>query len=363
MQKEIVNSLLNEYKSCFASNYNELGCCKLNKIKINTSSTIPIYQLPYRKSFAERQLIKEEVNRMLEANIIRPSKSPWASPVVMIPKKDGSKRFCVDYRKLNLITIQDCFPMPRMDDIFDRLSGAKWFSIIDLKNGYWQSMMDEESIEKTAFNTPDGHFEFIRLPFGLKNAPAEFNRLMTQILGDLPYVQIYLDDITVFSTTFEEHTVHIRNVLERLKQADLKINSSKCVFLKQNIKLLGHVISDKGIEADPEKVEAIQNIKYCKNVKQVQSYLGLCGYYRKFIRDYSKIAQPLHNLTKKDTKFEFNEECKQSFDKLKAELLKQPILRLPDFSKKFILHTDASGFALGAVLSQCDDNGDEYYTL
>ena len=360
LQQTKIKELLSKYNHCFANNYNELGSCKLKKIVIKTSASSPIFQYPYRKSMKERQAIKEEVNKMLEANIIRPSKSPWSSPVVMIPKKDGTKRFCVDYRKLNQLTIQDGFPLPRIDDILDRLSGSRWFSTIDLKSGYWQLTIEEESIPITAFSTPDGHYEFTRLPFGLKNAPAEFSRLMQQVLGDLPFVEIYLDDITIHSKEFNEHIEHIKIVFERLIEADLRVNPAKCVFLQESVLLLGHVVSAKGITLNPAKIEAIKNMRYCKNVKQVQEFLGLCGYYRKFVKDFAKIAQPLNNLIKKDTKWDFNKDCMTAFETLREKLVSSPILRLPDLSKPFLLFTDASGFALGAILSQKDEKGDEY---
>ena len=340
----------------FAYQFGDLGCCNVYEHIIQTDASKPIFMYPYRKSMTERKAIKEEVQKMLEADIIRPSKSPWSFPVVMIPKKDGSKRFCVDYRKLNAITQQDCFPMPRIDDILDRLGKSRYFTAIDLKSGYWQIKLSDDSIPKTAFSTPDGHYEFLRLPFGLKNAPADFSRLMTQILGDLPNVEIYLDDITIHSKTYELHLIHLKEVFNRLKNVNLKINPTKCTWFQKEVKILGHVISENKIQMDPAKIETVKQMQFCKNVKQIQSFLGLTGYYRKFIKDYAKICQPLNNLIKKDTKWDFTDTCKEAFNTLKNKLTEFPILRQPDHNKPFVLMTDASGFALGAILAQKDED-------
>ncbi|CAF1138823.1 unnamed protein product [Brachionus calyciflorus] len=192
---------------------------------------------------------------MLKARVIRPSKSAWSAPVIMIPKKDGTKRMCIDYRKLNAVTKQVNWPLPVINDIFDRLSGSKWFSALDLKSGYWQVKMSPDSIEKASFSTPDGHYEFLRLPFGLKNAPADFSRIMHQVLGNLNFVEIYLDDITVHSKTFDEHLSHLEIVFKKLREADLKINAEKCTWCAQSLKVLGQIVSKNDISMDPAKIE------------------------------------------------------------------------------------------------------------
>ena len=360
-QNKKFKNLLGDYKDIVAETFDDLDKpCKISKFRIETTSDQPIRIPPYRKAFKEREIIKKEVEMMMKAGIIRSSQSPWAFPVVLIPKPDGTSRFCVDYRKLNAITLQDPFPLPRIDDIFDRLNGSIWFSALDLKAGYWQIEMDEGHICKTAFSTPDGHYEFLRLPFGLKNAPAAFSRIMFQILGDLPYVEIYLDDITIHSPTIEKHLEDIKEVLQRLKNVSLKINLSKCKWFKTSIQILGHIMNGDTIKMNPKKIELIENWKTPKSVLHIQQFLGLCGYYRRFIKDFSKIAAPMYNLIKKETEWNWDASCEESFKILKEKLVSYPILRQPDLDKPFILQTDACGIAIGAILSQKDDKGDEY---
>ena len=287
----------------FATAYDSLGCCTISKHEILLDSRIPIFSQPYRKSLNERELLKQEVQKLLDANIIRPSRSPYASPVILVPKKDKSIRMCVDYRRLNQVTITEQWPLPRKDDILDGLLGSKWFSTLDLKSGYYQVAMSPNSIAKTAFITPDGHYEFLRLPFGLKNAPSHFSKLMFQALGDIKFVKIYLDDITIHSPDFHADVHHISQVLQRLQKANLRLNSSKCTWFASRVKLLGHIVSTNGVAMDPAKVEAVQSFKAPQNVKQVQQFLGICNYYRRFIKDFAKVSQPIATLVCKDTPF------------------------------------------------------------
>ena len=323
---DTVLAFINKNSSMFAQSYDTLGCCQLRQHVINTTTEQPIYLHAYRKSLAERDIIKNEVAKMLQANIIRPSESPWSFPVVLPGKPDGiSRRFCVDYRRLNEITIQDNFPLPRIDDILDRLSGSQYFTALDLKSGYWQMEMHPQSIAKTAFSTPDGHYEFLRLPFGLKNAPADFSRLMFQALGHLPFIQIYLDDITVHSKTFEEHMEHLDTLLTRLKALNLKINFSKCSWLQTKIKLLGHLVSKDSVEMDPDKIVAIKEMPPPRTIKQLQRFLGLCGYYRRFIHRFSHVASPMYALLKKESIWCWNHKCQLSFDSLKDKLIDYPV--------------------------------------
>jgi hypothetical protein len=355
-----LSTLIGRNKANFASSIADLGCCTIAKHSIKTLDEKPIFLHPYRKSLKERVAIQEEVRKMLDAKVIRESKSPWSSPVILVPKSDGTHRFCTDYRRLNAVTPQDQHPLPRMDDIFDRLGGSAWFSTLDLKSGYWQVELDEESIPKTAFSTPDGHYEYLRLPFGIKNAPAEFSRIMYRVLGHMPFVQIYLDDVTIHSKTFDEHLRHIEAVFSALKQANLKLNWDKCSFGRRTVRLLGHHISGQGIAVDDDKVVAIQAMLPPNSIKGVQRFLGLTGYYRKFILGYADLASPLYALLKKDSTWCWNVEHQRSFEALKSRLQEPPILRLPDLQRRFILHTDASGTALGAILAQIDDQGHEY---
>ena len=278
----------------------------------------------------------------------------------MINKKDGSSRFCVDYRRLNEVTQQDQFPLPRIDDILDRLSGSTWFTALDLKSGYWQVQMHPDSIAKTAFSTPDGHYEFLRLPFGLKNAPADFSRVMHQAFGHLDFIQIYLDDITIHSKSFEQHIQHISEVFKILQHLDLRINWAKCAWCQRKVQLLGHIVSYNTVQMDPSKIVAIKEMQAPKTIKQIQQFLGLCGYYRRFIHQFSHITQPLYALLKKDTEWKWSKECQDAFQLLISKMVDYPILRQPQMDRPFTIFTDASSTAIGAVLSQHDDDGSEY---
>ncbi|CAF0856937.1 unnamed protein product [Brachionus calyciflorus] len=340
--KEQFYKLLDEYKDVFANSLEDLGKpCSLEEHKITTINETPIFQYPYRKSPKENDLIREEVEKILKAKIIRPSTSPWSAPALMI-------------------TIQDPFPVPRTDDVFDRLALSKVFTTLDLKSGYWQFLVDRESIEKTAFSTNDGHYEFLRMPFGLKNAPARLSRAMRRIFAGVKFVEVYFDDMTIHSNTNEEHVEHLKFVLEKLRQYNLKINASKGEWFKKSVKVLGHIISEKTITMDPEKVNAIEEFKQPSSVNEIQRFLGLCGAYRRFVREFAHIAAPMHKLLKKDSKWNWSQECQTSFEELRKRLVSFPILRHPDFNKEFILYTDASGTAIGAILCQRDNFNNEY---
>jgi len=347
-------------QSSFATDYDSLGCCNISKHEIRLQTRVPIYSHPYRKSLRERDMLNVEITKLLQAKIIRKSRSPYASPVILVPKKDGSIRMCVDYRRLNLETLPEQWPLPRIADILDNMLGSLWFSTLDLKSGYYQVAMSPASVEKTAFVTPDGHYEFLRLPFGLKNAPSHFSKIMFQALGDLNFVKIYLDDITIHSKSFDLHLEHVSTVLERLRQANLKLNGDKCTWFAQEVALLGHIVNTSGIHMDPKKIQAIQAMLPPTNVKQVQQFLGICNYYRKFIAEFAKISQPIAELVRKEIPFVWSTACNEAFVRLKSMLLEFPILRQPDHSKPFYIYTDASGYALGAILSQFDDNSNEY---
>lgn len=279
--------------------------------------------------------------------------------MVVVTSKSKPKRICVDYRKLNSVTITENWPLPNILDILEVLAMSKYFTILDLKSGYWQVLIDEESIEKTAFSTPDGHYEFLRLPFGLKNAPAHFCRIMSTLLGDLNFVAIYLDDITIHSKSLDDHFSHINIVLNRLQDANLKLNPSKCTWIATEIKILGHIVANNKIAMDKDKIKAIVERAPPKNVKQLQQFLGLVGFYRRFIDHFSLIVVPLFALLKLNAKFVWDSSCDKAFEQLKKALVAYPILRQPDSSRPFVLYTDASGYALGAILGQFDGN-DEY---
>ena len=330
------NDLVNHINKIklFAYNYKDLEGCDLWPHVINTSTEIPIYVPRYRKSQYENDLIKAEITKLLEANIIRPSSSPWSSSVVLVPKPHNEKRLCIDYRKVNAITIPDMFPLPRIQDILDSLSGSKWFTVFDLKSGYYQTFIDEKSIQKTAFTTADGHYEFIRTPFGLKNAPSQFSRFMQMLFGNRKFISLYLDDLTIHSSSFEDHIKHIRITVDILKQHNLKINKKKCVWFADTIKLLGHIVSGGIVKMDPEKIKAIMERKPPTNRKQVQEFLGLPNYYRRFINNFADITYPIAKLLKKDVPFDWDKDCSDSFELLKEKVTEAPVLQQPDLSKQ-----------------------------
>ncbi|UYV69952.1 hypothetical protein LAZ67_7001313 [Cordylochernes scorpioides] len=327
-KKEDLMGLLLSFKRVFLPTMKNANKVQ-NRVKhrIHTGDHPPIKQRPYRVSKREREIMQKEVDTMLEIKVIQPSESPWSAPVVLVKKKDGTWRFCADFRRLNHITKKDVYPLPRVDDVLDHLSSARYYSTMDLKTGYWQVEVDERDREKTAFVTPDGLYEFMVMPFGLCNAPATFERMMDNVLMDLKWniCLCYLDDIVVYSDTFEEHLERLSKVLSCLQQAGLTINPDKCLFGSTRIKILGHVVDKDGIQPDSEKVEAIKKFPVPKSVCDIQSYLGLCSYYRRFIKNFSKIAAPLEILLKKDQKFIWTQEQKDSFESLKKALMQKPI--------------------------------------
>ncbi|GFW01229.1 retrovirus-related Pol polyprotein from transposon 412 [Trichonephila clavipes] len=353
-QKSSAERLFQEFEDVFSRNSSDIGHTTVTQHRIDTADHPPIKQHPRRLPFAKQEEVGTLLREMQENDIIEPSSSPWASPIVLVRKKDGSTRFCVDYRKLNDVTKKDSYPLPRIDDTLDTLSGHKWFSTLDLKSGYWQVEIHPEDREKTAFTSGQGLWQFKVMPFGLCNAPATFERLMETVLKGLTFEAclIYLDDVIIGGRTFEEHLQNIRKVLSKLSDANLKLNPSKCKFFQKEVNYLGHIISAEGVRTDPEKVSAVKNWKRPENLRELRSFLGLCTYYRKFVKGFSNIARPLHKLTESKQKFQWTKECEDSFLQLKEALTSSPILIYPQPDKPFILDTDASNESVGAVLSQ-----------
>ncbi|CAH8628181.1 unnamed protein product [Schistosoma guineensis] len=331
---------------------------------IVTGDHMPLRQPPRRVPVHYQPHLESMIKDMLEKKIIVPSSSPWASPIVLVKKKDSSLRLCVDYRRLNAITKRDSFPLPRIDATLDAMKGARWFSTLDLASGYWQVEVRPQDRKKTAFVVPNGLYEFQVMPFGLTNAPATFQRLMQTVLQGLVPHQclIYLDDIIIYGNTPEQHNANLKAVLQRIKQHNLKVKPSKCRLLQKEVLFLGHRITEDGVATDKEKTRVIVNWPQPKSPEDVRSFLGLASYYRRFVRDFASLAAPLHRLTHKGRKFLWTSECQQAFDALKARLTSPPILAFPDTSAdggEFILDTDASSSAIGAVLSQVARDGHE----
>ena len=354
--------LLEEFADLFATDITELGRTSLVTHRIYTEDVPPIRSRPYSIPPSEQTFVKEELQRMLDNKLIRPSDSPWTSPVVLVRKKNGKLRFCVDYRKLNAITKKDAYPLPRIDEMLNALAGSSWFSTLDLASGYWQVAMEPRDREKTAFITRYGIYEFNVMPFGLCNAPATFQRLMDHVYDGIAwkFVVVYLDDTIIFSRTFNEHLDHLKRVFSRIRRAGLKLNLEKCNFWMRSLPFLGHIISPQGIAPDPQKIDAVEKIQPPKNVTQLRSFLGLVGYYRQFIQNFSSIAKPLNWLLQKDVVYEWKTAQQEAFETLKKRLTIAPILAYPNFKKTFILATDASYFGYGATLSQVDSNGKEH---
>ena len=361
LEKSQLMQLLQSYHEVFSLEEGERGQTDLVEMEIDTGSSRPIKQPPRRMPLAVRKEIARQVKSMQDNGVVVPSNSPWSSPVVMVRKKDGTHRFCVDYRRLNAVTQADQFPIPRIDDLLDQLGKSKYFSTLDLASGYWQIRVHPNSQAKTAFATPSGLYEFKVMPFGLTNAPAVFQRLMQRVLMGLnppegpDMVTVYIDDILVFSRTLSEHLKHLQAVLERLKQAGLKLKPQKCHFIRKEVEYLGHILTPNGLKTNPRLVEAVLNFPEPKCVQQVRQFLGLSSFYRRFIPNFAKIAQPLHTLTRKGMEFSWHDTCQEAFTNLKHVLTQAPILSYPLLDHPYILETDASIQGLGAILSQEQD--------
>ncbi|UYV75173.1 hypothetical protein LAZ67_12002747, partial [Cordylochernes scorpioides] len=347
-------SCLDEFIDIFDFGSTPIKPTSTVKHKINTGDQSPIKQRPYRVAPSERRLIQDEVNKMIENHIVKPSESPRSSPVILVRKKDGTWRFCVDYRRLNKITKKDVYPLPRIDDALDSLAGSSYFSTMDLRSGYWQIEVDEKDREKTAFITPDGLYEFQVMPFGLCNAPATFERMIDSVLGSLKWNMClcYLDDIVVYAPTFEEHLRRLQLVLSCIQKAGLSLNHKKCIFGSRRIKILGHLVDANGIHPDPDKVEAVSKFPRPRNISELKSFLGLCSYYQRFIENFADKARSLHDLLKTEKQFYWDAAQEKAFEVLKTALISEPVSGHFDESADTHLHTDASGHGIGAVLLQ-----------
>ena len=362
-EKETLLSFLTNHHQAFSLEEGERGETDLVTMEINTGDARPRKQAVRRMPPAVRQEISRQLEQMQRNGVIESSQSPWASPVVLVKKRDGSHRFCVDYRALNAVTVPDSFPLPRIDDLLDQLGKSTYFSTIDLASGFWQIRLDPSSQKNTAFVVPQGLYEFRVMPFGLTNAPGVFQRLMQRVLAGLnppdgpDFVSVYLDDVLVFSRSLQEHLEHLQAVIERLVKAGLKLKPAKCHFVRKELEYLGHVITRDGLKTNPRLVQAVQEFPPPKDVHGVRRFLGLASYYRRFIRDFARIAAPLHYLTRKNAHWRWTDRCEAAFQTLKQKLTTAPILAYPDFSLGYFLETNASIHGLGAVLSQKQPDG------
>ncbi|KAL2093598.1 hypothetical protein ACEWY4_010910 [Coilia grayii] len=361
-QQAQLKSLLQKWYHVFAANDEDFGQTAVVTHQIPTGVAPPIrerYRPVPPKLYTELRAL---LQGMLDSGVVKESASPWAAPVVLAKKKDGSLRFCVDYRKLNAVTHKDSFPLPRIEESLTSLSKSEWYSTLDLASGYWQVEVAPEDQEKTAFATPFGLYQFERMPFGLCNAPATFQRLMQRCLGAQvhDYLLIYLDDVIVYSPSFQSHLNHLEQVFARLHNYGLKLQPRKCRLFQRHVAYLGHIVSKEGVATDPDKTRVVRDWAVPSTVKQVRSFLGFAGYYRRFIPAFAKVAAPLHELlqgqaNRPSARIQWTSDCQSAFDHLKQALLAAPILAYADFQLPFRVYTDASLHGLGAVLAQVQD--------
>lgn len=355
-KRELID-ILKEYQSIFHLDGEHLTTNNFYSQTIQLNDNSPVYIKNYRLPQAQTEEIHNQVKGLLREGIIEPSVSPYNAPLLLVPKKGQTDlkkwRLVVDFRKLNDKIVNDKFPLTRLDDILDKLGRAKYFSTLDMTSSFHQIELEPDSRPFTAFSTLDGHYQYTRLPFGLKISSNSFQRMLTIALSGLESEAfLYVDDIIVFGCSLKHHNRNLVNVFDRLARYNLKLNAGKCCFLKPEVVYLGHLITSNGIKPDPGKFEAITKYPIPKNADDVRRFVAFCNYYRRFIKNFADIASCLNNLLKKNVKFEWTEECQVAFEKLKANLISPPILQYPDFEKPFVLTTDASDFALGAVLSQ-----------
>lgn len=370
-ERKQLHDLYCEFPETWVKDDLDVGYSDLIKHKVPLLDDVPVSQTYRRIPPTQLEEVRKHIQDLLEKDIIQPSTSPFASPIVLVRKKNGELRMCVDYRKLNAKTRRDAFPLPRIDESLDALKGANYFSTLDLASGYHQIAMDEEDRQKTAFITPFGLFEFKRMPFGLCSAPATFQRLMTAGMNDLIFqmLLVYLDDILVYSKTFQEHIERLRAVLSRLRELGLKLNPDKCKFCRTSVQYLGYTISQGGIATDAEKIKAVEQWAVPQTLRELRAFLGFASYYRRFVLGFAQMAGPLHALVGKVHEGvkgkpggktvrlggKWTLDCQQAFEKLKLALISAPVLGYADYSLPFVLETDASSKGLGAVLSQTQE--------
>lgn len=358
-QRQELLNLIDKYSSVLVKDLKVAGAAKVSPHQVELKEDLKDYIQYRRYSPLKVGVFKDEIEKLLEADVIEKINASYASPAHLVKKKDGTWRFVTDYTKLNNITVRENYPIPHVDLVSDYFKDCKFYTVLDLASGFWQIPIRPSDKQKIAFCTPQGIFTWKVMPFGLCNAPATFQRAMDETLRDYirSFCMVYFDDIIVFSKSWDEHLKHIELVLKRLQENNFQVKLTKCKFAMEEVVYLGHLVSYKGIAPNPETTAAVSDCKTPKSVKDVRSFLGLAGYYRRFINNFATIAEPLNRLLDaNNTSFKWTEDCEKSFLKMKELLVTAPILCYPDFNKKFVLYTDASNFGMGAVLSQMDEN-------
>ncbi len=362
-EKRLYTEMIRTRYRAFAPNPEFPGKTDLVKLTIDTGANPPIAIPPRRHPYAHDEFVKQKLDSLQRAGIIRESNSPWAAPIVIVMQK-GKARFAIDYRELNKIlrNSETHYPITPIDSCLDVLKDAKYFTVMDVLSAYHQMAVDEESIPKTAFVCKYGRFEYVRAPFGLQNIPGLWSRLADTIFKGLKWsiVNVFFDDICVFSETAEDYVRDVALVLDRLIKAGLTVSPSKCKFARSETKFLGFLVSRDGVKPNPEAVSAVSDFPRPKNIRGVRSLLGLCNYYRRFIRGFASIAGPINELLCKTVRWKWGPNQEDAFTRLKAALTSAPVLAFPNLSKDYTLYTDASNYGLGAVLEQEGDDGDNH---
>ena len=368
--KEKMELFLCQYKDVFSQSKYDIGHTNVLEHNIILTTKMPVYQRRRPIPMAVEKKVNEMVDEMIDHDIVEPCVSPYNSPLVIIKKKNNDLRICVDFRRINAMTERFIVPLPSAQELFDRLGSSRYFSVLDLTQGYYQIPVAQNDRQKTAFTTTKGQFMFKRMPFGLNTAPLTFTRMMNLVLKEENFEQclIYLDDILIFSKTEDEHFCRLANILEKLRKANLKLSPSKCMFLKEEVSYLGHVVDKEGLKTDPNKTKVIKEWPTPTTAKELRKFLGFCGYYRKFIKDYANTVRPLETLLNRLDSFgskkskcinishEWNQESNKAFNILKEKLTNPPLLAFPNQKGLFILDTDASNVGIGCTLSQIQDN-------
>ncbi|UYV72254.1 hypothetical protein LAZ67_9002361, partial [Cordylochernes scorpioides] len=358
-ERQEILDVVNEYRDCFAFGMEELGCTDVTKMDIKeVDGSKPVCLRPYKTTASEREAIREIVREWKDNGIVTETRSPYASPVLLVRKKTGDHRLVVDYRRLNIQTVKDKFPLPRIDDLLEGLRNAKFFTTLDLAHGYLQIPLTDKAKLKTAFITPDDTGQFERMIFGLANAPAEFQRLMHTVLGPLLNKKAfcYLDDVIIPAKDWREMIERLREVLERIRSAKLTLKPSKCEFGRREVEFLGYVISTGGLKPGPRKIKAIEEFPEPKNVHDIRRFLGLTNFFRRFVKDFARKAEPLSRLTKKGSQFEWKEEQRRSFGGLRKDLVEYPVLPHYNPELKTEVHCDASAEGLAGMVLQMDED-------